>query len=211
VISVLKAERVRANAGPAMRRRMWKNLVFTGGPSSGKSRAAAAVGESYRKLGVLSSGRVQQMAAGDLAGSGPEETGKLVGEAFRLAAGGILLVNGVHAWDRLPDHGDQVLRRLYENLNEYRDTLDDEVTVISPGRPARCTGCCTATRRWPRGSAPSLTSPATRPRSSPSSSPSSLTRPAYGSPLQPGPRPQSSSPGPRAAGPRGTRGSRSRC
>lgn len=133
VIAVLKAERVRAKAGPAMRRRMWKNLVFTGGPGSGKSRAAAAVGESYRKLGVLSSGRVQQMSAGDLVGSGPEETGKLVGEAFRLAAGGILLVNGAHAWDRLPDHGDQVLRRLYENLNEYRDTLDDEVAVILAG------------------------------------------------------------------------------
>lgn len=97
MIAALKAEQVRAKAGPAVRRRMWKNLVFTGGPGSGKSRAAAAVGESYRKLGVLSNGRVQQIAAGDLAGSGPEETGKLATEAFRLAAGGILLVNGAHA------------------------------------------------------------------------------------------------------------------
>jgi hypothetical protein len=87
VIGVLKAEQDRRKAGLAVRRPAWKNLVFTGPPGSGKSRTAIAVGQAYRKLGVLSSGRVLQVTAADLAGAGPEETGKLVGKAARLATG----------------------------------------------------------------------------------------------------------------------------
>lgn len=55
---------------------------------------AIAVGQTYRKLGVLMNGRVLQMAVSvDLVGAGPEETRKLVGEAARLAAGGIFMLN----------------------------------------------------------------------------------------------------------------------
>jgi ATPase family associated with various cellular activities (AAA) len=107
--------------------------VFTGPAGSGKSRTAAAVGQAYRKLGVLSNGRVLEMAAAELSGAGPEETGKLMGEAARLAGGGILMVSDAHAWDRLPDHGHQVLRRLYEVLSEYRLTLGDDLAVILAG------------------------------------------------------------------------------
>jgi hypothetical protein len=134
VIAVLAAEQRRRNAGLEVRRRAWKNLVFTGGPGSGKSWTAIALGQTYKKLGVLSNGHVQQIAAADLAGAGPEETGKLVGEAFRQATGGILMINDAHAWNWLPARGDQVLRRLYENLNEYRELLNQEVAVILAGQ-----------------------------------------------------------------------------
>jgi hypothetical protein len=36
-IAVLQAEQARRNAGVAVRRPAWKNLVFTGGPGTGKS------------------------------------------------------------------------------------------------------------------------------------------------------------------------------
>lgn len=134
VIEVLAAEQRRRHSGSEVRRRAWKNLVFTGGPGSGKSWTAVALGQTYRMLGVLSSGRVQHIAAADLAGTGPEETGKLVSEAFRQATGGILMINDAHVWSRLPARGDQVLRRLYENLNEYRELLDQEVAVILAGQ-----------------------------------------------------------------------------
>ena len=68
-------------------------LVFTGPPGSGKSRTAIAAGQTYRRLGVLSNGRVLQMAAADLVGAGPEDTGKLVSEAAKVAVGGILMIN----------------------------------------------------------------------------------------------------------------------
>jgi hypothetical protein len=61
---------------------------------------------------------VLQVAAADLVRGGPEETGKLVGGAAELAAGGILMVNDAHAWDFRPDRGLQVLRRLHESLSE---------------------------------------------------------------------------------------------
>lgn len=43
-IAVVQAELARRDAGIAVTRPAWKNLVSTGGPGSGKSRAAAAVG-----------------------------------------------------------------------------------------------------------------------------------------------------------------------
>lgn len=36
-ITVLQAEQARRNAGAEIRRPAWKNLVFTGGPDTGKS------------------------------------------------------------------------------------------------------------------------------------------------------------------------------
>jgi hypothetical protein len=134
VIAVLKAQQVRRKEGLAVRRPAWKNLVFTGPAGSGKSRTAVAVGQAYRKLGVLSDGRVLQVAAADLVGAGPEETGKLVGEAARSAAGGIVMINDAQAWYRLPDRGHQVLRRLHDKLSEYRDTLNDDLAVILAGQ-----------------------------------------------------------------------------
>ena len=71
VMAALEAQQSRRAAGSAIRRRVWKNLVFTGGPGTGKSRAAIAVGQDYRRLGVLSTGHVIEAAAADLVGAGP--------------------------------------------------------------------------------------------------------------------------------------------
>lgn len=133
VIAVLEAEQVRRRAGLAVRRPAWKNLVFTGPPGSGKSLTAITVGQTYRKLGILSGGHLLQVAAADLMGAGPEETGKLMGEAARLAGGGILMISDAHAWERLPDRGHQVLRRLYEILSESCGMLNDDLAVILAG------------------------------------------------------------------------------
>src|SRR2546423_6710435 len=65
-IAVLRAEQARRNAGAEIRRTAWKNLVFTGGPGTGKSRAAAAVAWGDRDLGLLSLGHTAEVAAADL-------------------------------------------------------------------------------------------------------------------------------------------------
>lgn len=134
VIAALQAQQSRVAAGAVIRRPVWKNLVFTGGPGTGKSRAAAAVGQAYRALGVLATGHVIEAAAADLVGTGPGETGKLVAEAVRPASGGILMINAAHAWHRLPGHGQHVLRRLNEQLTEYRSERRDELAVILAGQ-----------------------------------------------------------------------------
>jgi len=40
LITVLRAEQARRQAGIEITRPAWKNIVFTGGPGTGKSRAA---------------------------------------------------------------------------------------------------------------------------------------------------------------------------
>jgi hypothetical protein len=53
LVTVLRAGQARRTAGIAISRHAWKNLVFTGGPGTGKSRAAAAIARLYRDLGAL--------------------------------------------------------------------------------------------------------------------------------------------------------------
>ncbi len=132
-IAVLRAERARRQAGTAVSRPAWKNLVFTGGPGTGKSRAARAVAGIYTELGLLSLRHVDEVAAADLVDTTHRETGTLVGEAIRRAGGGILMINSAHAWRGLPDHGQQVLRRLYQELTETRDDL--AVILAGPAGP----------------------------------------------------------------------------
>ena len=134
VIAVLEAEQSRRSAGALITRAAWKNLVFTGGPGTGKSRTAAAVARAYQRLGVLPSAHVTEVAALDLVGTGPAETGMLVAEAIKYGTGGIVMITDAHAWHRQPDHGRHVLRRLYEQLTKYRNEMRDNLAVILAGQ-----------------------------------------------------------------------------
>jgi hypothetical protein len=60
-IAVLRAEQARRRAGAAVTRPVWKNLVFTGGPGSGKTRAARAVTRIYTELGLLAFGHLREI------------------------------------------------------------------------------------------------------------------------------------------------------
>lgn len=132
-IAVAGAELARRQAGFVVSRPSWKNLVFTGGPGTGKSRAAAAVGQIYRDLGILSPGHVLEVAAADLAAATGRETGLLLRDVADRANGGILMINAAHAWAALPDHGLQVLRCLYDELTELRNQRIGRLAVILAG------------------------------------------------------------------------------
>ena len=71
LIAVLRAEQARRQAGIEIRRPAWKDLVFTGGPGTGKSRAARALARLYKDLGLLTYGQLIEIAAADLAGATP--------------------------------------------------------------------------------------------------------------------------------------------
>jgi hypothetical protein len=109
-IAVLRAEQARRQAGTAVTRAAWKNLVFTGGPGSGKTRAARAVARIYTGLGLLTFGHLREIAAADLTGTTLQEIGTLVGEAARRGAGDLLMINDAHHWYRLPGRGRHLLR-----------------------------------------------------------------------------------------------------
>jgi hypothetical protein len=135
-IAVVGAELARQRAGLVVSRPSWKNLVFTGGPGTGKSRAAAAVGHIYRDLGFLSPGHVLEVAAADLAGATGRETGLLLRDAADRANGGILMITAADAWAALPDRGQQVLRCLYDELTELRNQQIGRIAVILAGHAA---------------------------------------------------------------------------
>jgi len=133
-IAVLRAEQARRRAGLAVTRPAWKNLVFTGGPGSGKTRAARAVTRIYTGLGLLSFGHLREIAAAGLAGTTLQETGTLVAEAARRAGGDLLMINDAHTWYRLPDRGRHLLRCLYKELTGSRDHSAGQLAVILAGK-----------------------------------------------------------------------------
>ena len=132
-IAVVRAEQARRQAGAAVSRPVWKNLVFTGGRGAGKSRAARAVTRIYHDLGILIYGHLEEVAATTLVGSTCEETGTLLGQAVTWAGGGVLMITGVHAWRELPDRGQQMLARLYRELTSARDQWGDKLAIILAG------------------------------------------------------------------------------
>ncbi len=146
-IAVLRAEQARRQVGLAITRPAWKNLVFTGGPGAGKSRAARAVARVYAERGLLSSGHVDEVAAASVVGATPRETGVLVGETVKRAGGGIMMIPDMHAWYRPPDRGQQVLRRLYQELTEWRDDLAVILAGQAGPRNWRSLASCAAPQR----------------------------------------------------------------
>lgn len=132
--AILEAERGREHGGWTVRRRAWKNLVFTGGARGGKSRTAAAVARAHWKLGLLASGHVLEVAAADLTWADAREKDALADKMFRNATGGVLMIDGADDWYQLPGRGLHVARQLYAQLTEYRATRDDQVAVIRTGQ-----------------------------------------------------------------------------
>ena len=133
LLTVLRAEQARRKAGIAISRPAWKNLVFTGGPGTGKSRAAAAIAGLYRDLGVLRYGNLIEIPAIDLPGPTARDTAAQVTEAVKVT-GDLVMITGAHAWHDLPDHGQHLLRCLYQILTEARKFHGDELAVILAGQ-----------------------------------------------------------------------------
>lgn len=117
-----------------VRRPAWKNLVFTGGAGTGKSRAAAAVARCYQDLELLPLSHMAEVAAADLVDNKPWEAAKLLDEAARHVPGGVLMITDAHTWYDLPDQGRQMVRCLYQLLTQVRDRVREDLVVILAGQ-----------------------------------------------------------------------------
>jgi hypothetical protein len=162
LIAVLRAEQARRRAGIEISRPASKNLMFTGGPGSGTSRAARAVAGLYDDLGLLRYGQLIEIAAADLTGTTPRETRTLVKEVI-MPAGDLLMITNAHTWHALPDRGQHVLEMRIPAADRGAETPAPRRAGHHPGRPGRppSAPCYGQTLRWPPASRPSSTSPAT--------------------------------------------------
>ncbi len=120
VIAVAEAEQARQAAGVRVRPG-WKNLVFAGGPGTGKSRVAALLAGIYRDLGVLPAGTLTEVTRAGLSSDHAAETARLCEEAFGRAAGGMLLVSDAHLPGPVDAQDRRALRLLTEELTARRD------------------------------------------------------------------------------------------
>jgi hypothetical protein len=134
LIAMLRAEQARRRARIEVRRPAWKNLVFTGGPGTDKSRAARAVAALYQQLGLLSFGKLTEIDAADLACATPRDTAVQVAEAVR-ATGDLLMITDADGWHALPGQGQQVLRCLYQAMTrEHKHSPSDDLVIILAGQ-----------------------------------------------------------------------------
>jgi hypothetical protein len=86
----------------------------------------------YRDLGVLRYGNLIEISAADLADVTPRDTAAQIRETVKVT-GDLVMITGAHAWQTLPDHGQHVLRCLYQLLTEPRKFHGDELAVILAG------------------------------------------------------------------------------
>ena len=138
LIAVLRAEQARRQAGIAIRRAAWKNLVFTGGAGTGKSRVARALARLYKDLGLLTYGHLIEIAAADLAGATPRDTATQVAEVIK-PRGDLLLITDAHIWHTLPDRGQHLLGCLYQQMTAAQRDYEGrpgELAIILSGRKA---------------------------------------------------------------------------
>ena len=136
LIAVLRAEQARRQAGIAIRRAAWKNLVFTGGAGTGKSRVARALARLYKDLGLLTYGHLIEIAAADLAGATPRDTATQVAEVIK-PRGDLLLITDAHIWHTLPDRGQHLLSCLYQQMTAAQRDYEGrpgELAIILSGR-----------------------------------------------------------------------------
>jgi hypothetical protein len=61
------------------------------------------------------------------------DTATQIHEVIKVT-GNLVMITGAHAWHTLPDHGQHILRCLYQLLTESRKFHGDELAVILAGR-----------------------------------------------------------------------------
>lgn len=104
------------------------NMVFTGGPGTGKSSFARAVGEYAASAGVLN-GEVKAVSAEQLVAKYAGQTAHLVKEAWEKARGGVFFLDEAYRLSQTSSYGIEAINA----LNEYMEQDRGEVMVIVAG------------------------------------------------------------------------------
>ena len=88
----------------------------------------------YQQLGLLSFGKLTEIAAADLVGATLRDTAVQVAEAVK-PTGDLLMITGADASHGLPGRGQHVLRCLYQAMTHGHRHSRNELVIILAGEP----------------------------------------------------------------------------
>jgi SpoVK/Ycf46/Vps4 family AAA+-type ATPase len=129
LVTVLRAERVRRDAGAVSSVPVQRNMVFTGPAGSGKTLMAETVGRMLHRLGLLSRGHLVEVTRADLTGQYTSDSVSLVSAALSKAAGGVLFIDAARLLDRANARDFETLQRLNDALLDQRG--GDLLVIVS--------------------------------------------------------------------------------
>ncbi len=134
-IHYLKFLTIRKEQGFAEDQKMSLHSVFLGNPGTGKTTVAKMLGHIYKKMGLLSRGKVTEVGRAELVGKFIGQTAPQVKEVIEKARGGILFIDEAYSLmregDNAQDFGQEVIEVL---LKEMSDGPGD-IAIIVAGYP----------------------------------------------------------------------------
>lgn len=134
-IHYLKFLTIRKEQGFEEDQKMSLHSVFLGNPGTGKTSVAKMLGHIYKKMGLLSKGKVTEVGRAELVGKFIGQTAPQVKEVIEKARGGILFIDEAYSLmregDNAQDFGQEVIEVL---LKEMSDGPGD-IAIIVAGYP----------------------------------------------------------------------------
>lgn len=134
-IHYLKFLKLRKEQGFEEDQKISLHSVFLGNPGTGKTTIAKMLGQIYKKMGLLSKGKVTEVGRAELVGKFIGQTAPQVKEVIEKARGGILFIDEAYSLlregDNAQDFGQEVIEVL---LKEMSDGPGD-IAIIVAGYP----------------------------------------------------------------------------
>lgn len=111
------------------------HAVFTGNPGTGKTTVAKMLGRIYKKLGLLSNGKVHEVGRAELVGQYIGQTAPKVKEVLDEARGGVLFIDEAYSLIRSnedsKDYGHEVVETLVKEMSDGKG----DIAIVVAGYP----------------------------------------------------------------------------
>jgi len=127
---ILKAQKLRRDAGKLVDVTQTLNMIFTGNPGTGKTTIARVVAKMLKEMGVLKSGHFVETDRKGLVAEYVGQTAVKTEDVFRSALGGILFIDEAYA---LTNGNDSFGKEAVDTLVKLIEDNRGEIVVIIAG------------------------------------------------------------------------------